>query len=96
MVYATNLLTYFIGRLVVQIDSIAMVNILLEEKVIEELIQSDMNSNNIYEKSFQILSNKTKYNKLKEKLMMLKSKLGKSGASEQAAKIIYSMLNEVK
>jgi len=96
VVYATNFLTYLIGRLVVQIDSIAMVNILLGEKVIEELIQSEMNSENIYKKSFEILSDKKKYNELKEKLMMLKSKLGNSGASEKAAKIIYSMLNEAQ
>jgi len=96
VVYATNFLTYWLGRLVVQLDSIAMVNILLEEKLVEELIQSDLNADNIYEKSFQILSDKTKYNELKEKLMMLKSKLGESGASEKAAKLIYSVMNEAK
>lgn len=96
VVYATNFLTYWLGRLVVQLDSIAMVNILFEEKLVEELIQSDLNADNIYEKSFRILSDKTKYYELKEKLMMLKSKLGESGASEKAAKLIYSVMNEAK
>ncbi len=94
VVYATNILTYLIGRIFVQIDSIAMVNILLGEKVVDELIQSKMKSENIFSACYNILSNNEKYNRIKEKLSQIISILGEAGASEKAAKIIYSVLNE--
>ncbi|MCX7798358.1 MAG: lipid-A-disaccharide synthase [Melioribacter sp.] len=94
VVYATNYLTYLLGRLLVQVENISMVNILLEEKVVEELIQSDMNCSNIYSTSYKILSDKKKYNEIKQKLSLIKSKLGETGAIEKAAKAIYSVLNE--
>lgn len=94
VVYSTSFLTYWLGRLVIQIKNIAMVNILLGENVIDELIQSDMNSENIYNKCSRILSDKIIYEELKQKLGQLKSKLGGSGASLKAAEIIYSMMNE--
>lgn len=94
VVYATNYFTYLLGRIVVQIDNISMVNILLEEKVVDELIQSEMNAENIYSKCHKFLSDKKKYNELKHKLSFIKSKLGEPGATEKAAKVIYTVLNE--
>lgn len=93
VVYSTSALTYWLGKLVVKIKNIAMVNIILEDNVVEELIQSDMNPENIYSKCYQILSDKIKYEEIKQKLARLKSELGDKGASLKAAEIIYSMIN---
>lgn len=94
VVYSTNALTYWLGKIFVKIDSIAMVNILLGEKVIDELIQKEMNSKNLYLTCYNILSNELKYKEIKEKLSRVKLLLGEDGASEKAARIIYSVLNE--
>ncbi|MFA5803192.1 MAG: lipid-A-disaccharide synthase [Melioribacteraceae bacterium] len=94
VVYSTNYLTYWLGRIVVQIKNIAMANIILGEDVIDELIQYDVNTENIYSKSEAILKDKQRYNSIKQKLGLIKEKLGGSGASKKTAQKIYTLLNE--
>jgi lipid-A-disaccharide synthase len=94
VVYSTNFFTYLLGRIVVQIKNIAMANIILEENVIDELIQYDFNEENIYNKCAAVLNDVNKYNLIKQKLGLIKYKLGGSGASKKAAGLIYTVLNE--
>jgi lipid-A-disaccharide synthase len=94
IVYKTSMLTYLIGKSLVQVDSIGMANIIAREKVVPELIQNGVKAKNIYSECKRILSDKALYEEIKRKLELLKVKLGSAGASERAAKIIYSLLNE--
>lgn len=94
VVYATSNLTYFIGKLLVRIKNIAMANIILGENVVDELIQQDVNSANIYSKTSRYLLDNDLYNSLKINLGLIKNKLGETGASKNAAGIIYKQLNE--
>jgi lipid-A-disaccharide synthase len=94
IVYKTSMLTYLIGKNLIQVDNIGMVNIISGETVVPELIQNDVNEKTIYSECKKILSDKTLYEKIKRKFMLLKEKLGSTGASGKAARIIYSLLNE--
>jgi lipid-A-disaccharide synthase len=96
IVYKTSWLTYTIGKTLVEIKNIGMANILLNEQVVPELIQGDVNSDRIYEEAKNILSNNDLYQKIKQKLSRIKQILGDKNAPENAAKIIYSLLNERK
>jgi lipid-A-disaccharide synthase len=94
VVYSTNILTYWLGKKLVKINNIAMANIILGENVVDELIQSDVNSENIYLKCSAILRDKSVYDSIRLKLGKLKEKLGGTGASKRAALLIYKLLNE--
>jgi len=94
VVYSTNALTYQLGKRLVRINNIAMANIILEENVVDELIQEEMNAKNIYEKCKVLLTDKFRYNFIKNKLGQIKTKLGGPGASRNAAKIIFTAMNE--
>ena len=96
IVYKTSWPTYFIGKTLIKIDTIGMANIILKERVVPELVQHQASHKLIYEKSKEILSNQTLYNSIKDKLGLIKEKLGESGASAKAAKIIFKMMNETK
>jgi lipid-A-disaccharide synthase len=96
IVYKTSWLTYTIGKTLVEIKNIGMANILLNEQVVPELIQGDVNSDRIYEEAKNILRNNDLYQKIKQKLSRIKQILGDKNAPENAAKIIYSLLNERK
>lgn len=96
VVYSTNFITYILGRILVQIKNIAMANIILEENVIDELIQYDVNAENIFTKSEAILKDSGRYSAIKQKLALIKEKLGGTGASKKAAELIYARLNEIK
>lgn len=95
VVYATNYLTYLIGKSLIKISNIALVNIVSGENVVEELIQNDINEQNVYQHCISILSDDSRYNMIKEKLSRLRANLGEPGASKKCAEIIYScVLNE--
>lgn len=94
VVYSTNFMTYVLGRILVQINNIAMANIILGENVIDELIQYDVNTENIIAKSSRILNDNERYNWIKQKLGLIKEKLGTTGASRNAALTINKLLNE--
>lgn len=94
VVYKTNQLTYVIGKQLVKLDRIGMVNILLDEMVVPELIQNEANSVNILNTASKILSDNQEYEKVKLKLEKVKEKLGGDGASAKAANSILEILNE--
>jgi len=70
-----------------------MVNILLEEKIIPELIQNRLTENSICEESKKNLSNSSEYENIKIKLNEVKNKLAGEKASVSAAKSIYKIIN---
>jgi len=94
VVYKTSPLTYLIGKQLVTLDKIGMVNILLDEMVVPELIQNEANSENIFTTASKVLSDNQAYEKIKLKLGEVKEKLGKDGASKKAANLILEILNE--
>jgi lipid-A-disaccharide synthase len=96
IVYKTSGLTYFIGKKLIKIKNIGMANIILNEQIVPELIQHDVSQKMIYEKSKEILSNPDRYNSIKQKLGLVKEKLGEKGASKKAAQIIFNLMNDTK
>ncbi len=96
IIYKTSLLTYKIGKSLVKIKNIGMANIVLDEQVVPELIQNDANAENIYVTAKNLLSKNELLNQTKLKLRRIKEVLGDKNAPENAAKIIYSLLNEHK
>jgi lipid-A-disaccharide synthase len=94
IVYKTSRLTYLIVKRLIKLDMIGMVNIIIGEKVVPELIQNKADKENIYAECKKILSDSNMYSNIKNRLLLLKEKLGLLGASQKTAQIIYRALNE--
>ncbi len=94
VIYSTSKLTYEIGKRLVKLDSIAMPNIIAGKKIVREFIQEDVNAKLIAEYVQTILDDDSQEDLIKNELNNVKIKLGSKGASENAAKIILSMLDE--
>ncbi len=94
VVYKTSSLTFLIGKQLVKLDRIGMVNILLDEMVVPELIQNEANSENILSTASRILSDEKNYKNVKSRLELVKEKLGSEGASKKAALAILEKMNE--
>jgi lipid-A-disaccharide synthase len=92
IVYKTGKITYSIGKSLVMVKNIGMANIIAGEKIVPELVQKNADSENIYMECKKILSNQILYQSIKQKLGRVKEKLGSEGASQKAARIIYSMM----
>lgn len=93
IVYATNRLTYMIGRRLIKIKNIGLVNIVAGRTIVDELIQDEVNSQKIYEVSKEIIMNQEKYERIKKDLDSLADLLGGKGASGKAAQIVYGFLS---
>ncbi|MBN1638285.1 MAG: lipid-A-disaccharide synthase [Ignavibacteriales bacterium] len=94
VVYSTSALTHFIGKKLIKINYIAMPNIIANKKIVEELIQKEVNKKRIFETCDKILSDDKKLNTIKSNLRKVKEKLNSQNCSIKTAEIIYSFVNE--
>ena len=94
IVYKTSNSSYQIGKRFIKIDKIGLPNIVIEKDIVPELIQQDVNGKNIHTKITDILSDKSKYNKIINELKALHDILGSKTPSTEVSAIIGKMINE--
>lgn len=92
IVYKTSPLTYFIGKMVVTVKHIGIVNIIAGKTVVPELIQKDAAGTNIAQEALAILKDKKRKKEIIGQLAEIRAKLGKPGAAARAARLACSML----
>ncbi len=92
VVYRVSPLTYLLGKMLIKVKNIGMVNIIAGKTVVPELIQKDVTPEKITSAVVQILENPSKQEEIKKELSSLKEKIGNPGASFRAAQIIISLL----
>lgn len=94
IVYKASALTYFIGRTLVKLDNIGIVNILLDKTLLPELIQNNVNAEKIFSEAEKILTDDEKYHSIKSELNKLYRILGEKNAAENTAQQICKLMNE--
>ncbi len=92
VIYKTGIITYQIAKRVLTIDKIALVNLVLNEKVVPELIQNQATAENISNELFKFIENQNYRDETILKLHKIPSLLGGKGASQRAANIICEYL----
>ena len=85
--YKTSAISYFLGKLLVKVKFIALVNLICDKEVVKELIQDEFNTSNLVDELNRILNKKNK-SRILEDYQELLALLGDSGASKRAAKTI--------
>lgn len=90
VVYKTSHLSYLIGKKLIQIDKISLANIVGGEKIVEELIQDECNSERIYSEIKNLIVNEKHTLEMKNKMKRIRKLLGEAGASSKAAELILS------
>jgi lipid-A-disaccharide synthase len=92
IVYRFAWLTYFLARLLVQVNHIGMVNIIAGEKIVPELIQGDMTAERIVMESQTVFQDSELRQRIGNKLAGVREKLGSPGAAGRVADIALSMM----
>ncbi len=92
IVYKVSPLTYWIGKKLLKINMIGLVNIILGDKIIPELIQHEATAENIKCEIVKLFQNKEKTRIMRSKLSLIKEKLTEKKASENAAEAILRLL----
>jgi lipid-A-disaccharide synthase len=85
--YKGNEISYQIGKRLVNVKYISLVNLILDKEVVTELIQDEFNEENLENELFKILDHKHREDMF-DQYIELEQKLGGKGASEKTAKLI--------
>ncbi|MCX7816208.1 MAG: lipid-A-disaccharide synthase [Syntrophales bacterium] len=92
IVYKVSPLTYLVGRMLVRVDHIGIVNIIAGRTVVPELVQKRATAENIAKETMKILMDEGYRESMIKELSKIKEKLGKPGASERAAALVREIL----
>jgi lipid-A-disaccharide synthase len=90
VVYKTSWLTYLIGRLLVRIKNIGLVNIVAGRRVVPELLQWEVTPQRIAVEASVMLSSESKRREISDALAVVKERLGTRGASVRVAEAILA------
>jgi len=93
IVYKVDPVSYFIGRQLVKIDSIGLVNVIAEKKIVPEFIQGQLRASNLAPEMKKLLFEQDVRDQMKSDLQKIREKLGKPGASARTAKMAVDMMN---
>ncbi|MEW6411819.1 MAG: lipid-A-disaccharide synthase [Candidatus Zixiibacteriota bacterium] len=88
VIYKTGFLTYQIARRLVKLDKIALVNLVLDQKVVPELIQRQASPRRIADALEKLYTDSAYYQSVKAMLNHVPQLLGGEGASQRAARLI--------
>ena len=88
--YRVPWLTYHIGKRLVKIPYIGLVNIVAGKSVVTELIQHDMTSERLAGEALRLLQNPELLQNMREAFHRIRQSLGTPGASKRAAELVLS------
>jgi lipid-A-disaccharide synthase len=91
--YKTSIVTYAIAKRIVQVKWVAMPNILANEEVFPEFVQSRATPENIAHAALELLRDTARRNEVKTKLAEIGKALGQPGAARRAAGAILALFS---
>lgn len=91
IIYRLSPLSYWLGRLLVRVDHIGMVNIIAGERVVPELIQNEVTADRIVAETRRMLRPEVNRSVVR-KLAAVRHRLGPSGAPGRVADMALSLL----
>ena len=94
VVYRVSPFTYLLGKMLIKVKNVGMVNIIAGKTIVPELIQKDLNPEKITHTVLSILKNPKILKEMRKELAKVRKKIGKPGASSRAARIINEILQQ--
>lgn len=92
VIYKVNQLSYMIGKRLIKIPFVSLVNLIAGKEIVPELIQTEACPEKIVRQMRMIRDDKLRYNNTTHNLRELKSHLGKPGAAQRAAAAVIDEL----
>lgn len=94
IVYKVSRLTYWVGRALIRVKHIGLVNLIAGKEIAKELIQDEVDPKRIAEEALRLLKDSALYAKTVKSLAEVRQALGEPGAASRAARIVLSLLDD--
>jgi len=91
--YRLSPFSYYLGKRLIMVPYIGLVNLVAGERLAPELIQDDVNPRAVASEALSILKDKERQQYIKRRFSDVKRSLGEPGASARAAKVALEFLN---
>ena len=92
VVYRLSALTHFLGRRLIQVPHVAMVNLIAGRRVVPELIQGDFTPERVADEVTALLPDGPRRSAMLQDLAEVRSRLGAGGASLRAARAVHEVM----
>ena len=92
--YKMNLITFWLGKAVVKVKYISLVNLILGRPLLKELIQDNFHPNIIRDELNAILTDPERKKVIQDGYQELMKKMGNDGASSKAAQLMLGYLHD--
>jgi lipid-A-disaccharide synthase len=94
IVYRLSPMTYRLGRRLVTVDAIGMVNLIAGEQIVPELVQERLTPEAVAREAISMLTDRDRVARIREQLAMVRARLGGPGASRRAAEAILRVVRQ--
>lgn len=94
VIYRVSRVTWWAGKLLVDVPFIGMVNLVAGKQVVPELIQNDFTAERVAKTALELLQSPATLDTIRLELREVRGKLGDAGASLRAAREVLKTLQE--
>lgn len=94
IVYQVSFLSYIIGKALIKVKWIGLVNIIAEKKIVPELLQENVRGDLIAMEALKILDDENYRKEMLRNLAVMKERLGTRGAARRVAQMALQMVNK--
>ncbi|AKQ65263.1 Lipid-A-disaccharide synthase [Myxococcus hansupus] len=92
VVYRVSRITYWVGRLMLKVAFVSLINLLAGRKVVPELLQDDMSPDRIAEEVRRVWIPGAPREEMLQGLAEMRGRLGETGAAARAAESVLELL----
>jgi lipid-A-disaccharide synthase len=92
IIYSVSPLSYWIGRALISVKHIGLINLIAGKEIVPELIQKDAAPEHIAECVIALLNKPEKLENMCADLLLAQERLGAPGASRRAAALAFELL----
>jgi lipid-A-disaccharide synthase len=94
IVYRVSALSYLIGKMIVDVDHIGLVNIVAGKRVVPELVQHEATPQNMADALAALLGDREYYQNVQLQLGDIRSQLGETGANARVAAVVLDFMRD--
>jgi len=93
IIYKVSPISYWLGRALIRVDHIGLINLIAGRRLVPELIQDQATAESISDQAFDLLVDDERLAQLKQDLLKAGRVLGEAGASRRVAQIALGLMS---